>query len=362
MTSDLEGVFEFGGAAAVELAASTLAERGARTVACRNCGEPLIGPYCAVCGQERDTHRRSVRDLAGAVFEEIASFDSRILRTLRAMLLQPGELPLAFHEGRTRRYVPALRLYLFVSLLFFLFLSVSGIALLQFQLVASPEKIVVRPDGKVFAITQDDSEPVPVPAYLNDGKQHYSINTAAIFLKPVGTVPVNLPADARERLQRKLADRMKRTGRNSWIGRDLMATFNRLANDPAAMNAPLMAWIPRALFLLLPAYALVLAGFYWRERRTFYFVDHVVFSLNLHSFAFVALIAAAIIAQVLANAYVGVLLLVAIASYLLVAMRRFYRQGWAVTVLKFLAVTGLYAVFFLLPAFGIILAISFLGG
>src|SRR5205807_6307443 len=117
------------------------------TVACTNCAEPLIGPYCAVCGQERDAYRRSVRELFGALFEELAGFDSRILRTMRALLVQPGELPLAFHEGRTRRYVPALRLYLFVSLLFFLFLSVSGIALLQFELVASPEKIAVAPGG-----------------------------------------------------------------------------------------------------------------------------------------------------------------------------------------------------------------------
>jgi hypothetical protein len=361
MTSDLEGVFELGGAAAVELAASALAERGAKTVACANCGEPLIGPYCAVCGQERDTHRRSVRDLLGALFEELASFDSRILRTMRALLLQPGELPLAFHEGRTRRYVPALRLYLFVSLLFFLFLSASGIALLQFELVASPEKIVVR-DGKVFAITQDDNEPIPVPAYLNDSKQHYSISTQAIFLSRVGTVLVNLPPDARQRLQRKLADRMKRAGRNSWIGRGLMASFNRLATDPAAMNGPLTTWIPRALFLLLPAFALVLAAFYWRQRRRFFFVDHLTFSLNLHSFAFAALIVAAMTAQVVPAVYVGWMLLIAIGAYLLLAIRRFYRQSWTMTALKFLAVTGIYTAFFLLPAFGIILGITFLGG
>src|SRR5215471_431153 len=361
MTSDLEGLFELGGAAAVELAASALAERGAKTIACANCGEPLIGPYCAVCGQERDTRRRSVRDLVGALFEELASFDSRILRTMRALLVQPGELSLAFHEGRTRRYVPALRLYLFVSLLFFLFLSVTGIALLQFEMIARPEKIVVKPGGQVFATTQDDPEPVPVPAYVNDGKQHYSINTEPVFLGRVGTVTVNLPAEALQRLQRKLADRMKRTGRNSWVGRDLMATFNRLATDPAAMNAPLTTWIPRALFLLLPAFALVLAGFYWRQRRRFFFVDHLIFSLNLHSFAFVALIAAAVAAQVITAAYVGWLLLIAIGAYLLLAIRRFYRQSWTMTVVKFLGVTAIYTAFFLLPAFGIILGIAFLG-
>ena len=85
----------------------------------------MIGAYCAVCGQARDTHRRSVWGLIKVLVEDIVSFDSRILRTGWALVFKPGELASAFREGRTQRYVPALRLYLFVSLIFFLILSVD---------------------------------------------------------------------------------------------------------------------------------------------------------------------------------------------------------------------------------------------
>src|SRR5882724_11123314 len=102
MVDDLEAIVELSGAAAVELAASALAERGARAANCANCGKP---PH---------THRRSVRSLVHDFVVDFVNFDSRILRTARALLFQPGELPAAFREGRTQRYVPAIRLYLFV--------------------------------------------------------------------------------------------------------------------------------------------------------------------------------------------------------------------------------------------------------
>ena len=71
-----------------------------------------------------------------------------------------------------------------------------------------------------------------------------------------------------------------------------------LASDPAALNGPLTTWIPRVLFLLLPLYALLLALFYVRQRKKFYLVDHFVFSLNFHTFAFALLTIAVFAAQV----------------------------------------------------------------
>ena len=90
---ELEAILETGGAAAVEIAASALAERGGTVGHCANCGHPMIGPYCAVCGQPINTHRRSLGHLLHEFFKDIISFDSRILRTARALLLEPGELP-----------------------------------------------------------------------------------------------------------------------------------------------------------------------------------------------------------------------------------------------------------------------------
>jgi hypothetical protein len=51
----------------------------------------------------------------------------------------------------------------------------------------------------------------------------------------------------------------------------------------------------------------------------------------------------------------------AIAIYIFIAMKRFYRQGWVITTLKYLTVSFIYTFFFLVPALGAVMAYVFLG-
>ena len=380
--SDFEAILETGGAAAVELAASALAERGAKTGKCPNCGASIIGPYCAMCGQERDTHRRSLFALLHDLFEDIISFDSRMLRTAYALMARPGELPRAFREGRTRSYVPAVRLYLFVSLIFFLILSFSGIAIVQLQVTATPEKVIRDAKGNTFILNPaynkyDSDMPRLIPISkekANAPGGPFSFSTNSHFFSKIGAYQSALPKAARDRLARadvnvdaeagvkvtNAKDKPQARAAKMWVEKHIYEGIQRLAADPAAMNAPLTAWIPRVLFLLLPLYALLLALFYWRQRKKFYLVDHLIFSLSVHTFAFAVLIVAVGVAQVLSGELVAWVALGAVTIYLFLSFKRFYEQSWFWTSVKFIAISCIYAIFFLLPALGAIIAASFL--
>ncbi len=351
---ELEAVLETGGAAAAELAASALSWRGRK---CANCQTPLTGRYCANCGQSADMHRRSVVHLTQELVNDIASFDSRILRTAKALLFRPGELAQAFRQGRTQSYVPPVRLYLFVSLIFFLALSFTNVAIFQFVMTATPERVFVE-NGHVY-MTQPDGGKVEMPAHYADGKQHYNISSNIIFFARQGTLHADLPPGARARMMEDLNHATAKAEKNNKAGpivRTVTATMIKLANDPAALNGALTAWIPRALFLLLPIFALLLAACYWRQRSTLYFVDHLVFSLGLHSFAFALLLGAAALAQIFPGEAVLWLAVAVLGLYLLLAMKRFYGQSWLWTGLKFAAVSVLYIFVFVLPAFGGVIA------
>jgi hypothetical protein len=290
-------------------------------LSCANCHAPLTGPFCAACGQKRESGHRSVGHLLRALVEDMISFDSRILRTARALMLRPGELTRAFHEGRTQPYVPAVRLYLFVSLLFFLILSVTGLAPMQFA--AERGAAGIEPTILFFAPLQPPSAVAPLK---NLGKE----------------------------LQSEGID----VGAGSVVGQGMADITQKLFANPAALNATMTEWIPRVLFGLLPLFALLLQLVYWSQRRTFYFVDHLVFSLNLHSFGFALLLLGALAAQVLPA--VPLLVVAALALHMFLAMRVVYRQGWLATGVKFAAVGGVYVLFFLMPAFiGIILMAMF---
>ncbi|MGD0143957.1 MAG: DUF3667 domain-containing protein [Rhizomicrobium sp.] len=378
------------GAAAIEVAASALAERGHQTGTCHNCDAPTIAAYCAVCGQERDTHRRSVLNLLRDLVEDIVSFDSRILRTALALLLEPGELPKAFREGRTIRYMPALRLYFFVSLAFFLILSMTGIALMQLEVTATPTKIIRDAKGNYFipnpASDSNDADTRLFSPLIPTTKERatrpgglYSFSTSEHFFSRIGAYRSTLTNAQREQLMEdnsfsvkvvrlrpesppKKEDVEKARKLEGAIKKGVYDGMSRIASDPAALNGPLTTWIPRILFLLLPLYALLLATFYWRQRKTFYFVDHLIFSLSVHTFLFVVLIVDIGLAQIVPADIVAWLTLIAVGVYIFIAMKRFYEQGWVWTTIKFGAVSFIYSVFFLAPALAGAIALSFFGG
>lgn len=90
---------------------------------CRNCGAPLAGPYCHACGQKEADLSRPFTALVGDLLRETFDLDGRALRTVRALFLSPGLLTTEFLAGRRRTYTPPLRLYLFVSVSFFVLMA-----------------------------------------------------------------------------------------------------------------------------------------------------------------------------------------------------------------------------------------------
>jgi hypothetical protein len=363
MTDDLTGIAELGEAAAIELVASALSEHGVHAESCRNCASPMIGSYCATCGQEHDSHRRSVWRLLRTGMDEIGSLDSRSLRTALALLARPGELSLAFLEGRQRRYLPALRLYFFVSLIFFLVLSTTGLAIVQLQIVAVPATVVTDAWGRSFLVAKGQS-PSSIPDWMaKEPGPHYTTEPHIHFFARIGDFQDTLSPSARANLDRDMKGGMKSRAPDEWtewIKSRVLHTLDTLITNPAAVNVPLTLWIPRVLFILLPLYALLLAAFYWRQRRTYFFVDHLVFSLNVHSFVYVAILAAVAVAQFASPRWAALTGLGAIGVYLFLAIRRFYRQGWFWTGAKFAALSFVYAAFFLLPAIVAVVATSLL--
>jgi hypothetical protein len=381
---EFEAILETGSVAAVEIAASVLAERGQQVHPCPNCGKPMIGAFCAVCGQPQDINRRSVWGLVKVLVEDVVSFDSRIMRTSWALVARPGELASAFREGRTQRYLPALRLYLFVSLIFFLVMGATNLALVQLVVQATPTKITWI-NGQAFvpnpAYDKDDSDTqfMPKMMKMDNAKAlkpggHFSYSTQIYFFAPIGAYHVNLSKEARDKLKINDADieigerpnpadkgKVKAAAKTkSWIEQHLFDGLQRLVNDPAALNNSLTTWLPRILFLLMPLYAMLQALFYIRQRKKFFFVDHLIFSLTIHTFGFVLLLAAAGAAQLLPGATVAWGALIVGGLYTLIATRNFYHQNWFWTVVKFGSVSFFYICFCALPALGGALVLSFL--
>ena len=86
---------------------------------CKNCDTPLDTNFCPQCGQKNIDLERPLPEILGEVVRETIDVDGRATRTLWTLIRRPGVLTSEFLSGRRRIYSPPLRLYLVISVLFF---------------------------------------------------------------------------------------------------------------------------------------------------------------------------------------------------------------------------------------------------
>ena len=103
----------------------------------------------------------------------------------------------------------------------------------------------------------------------------------------------------------------------------------RAGGDRQGFLAALLGGIPKMMFLLFPLFAVSLKLLYWRTKRLY--VEHLVFLLYVHAFAF--LILTPLLLTHLDWLVVSTFL--ALLVYVVVALRVVYKQNWGKTLGKF---------------------------
>lgn len=262
---------------------------------CLDCGTPLHGRFCSRCGQPRQDRDLRLRHVVGEVVAEVFSLDNRILTSLRLLCLRPGQLTLEYFAGRRARFLPPFRLYVFVSFLLFLLLG-SG-----------PSAVHAK------------------------GKAETNI-----------VINLNEDGERRTPALHEKAGRIKRG-------------INKAKEDPQAFKAALLVWLSRVMFLLLPAFAGLL--FLFHPRSGTYFVEHVIFSLHFHTFAFSVFLAQGLLGLVPLGwvRLAGGLLTLAVPVHLCLALKRVHGgPGWK-RHLKGIALTAIYLVVVGVALLGVVL-------
>ncbi|EDY82329.1 hypothetical protein VDG1235_1949 [Verrucomicrobiia bacterium DG1235] len=90
---------------------------------CRNCDHSLNSNYCPNCGQRNLDFRRDWRGLIGEYASSFLNIDGKITRGIIQLLFRPGLSTQLFLAGKRASQIPPLRLYLFASLMFFLWFT-----------------------------------------------------------------------------------------------------------------------------------------------------------------------------------------------------------------------------------------------
>ena len=256
-----------------DIACSDATEAGSESSnACSNCGHARTGRFCARCGQNDRDYIRSLPPVLGDMLKETFELDSRLLRTVKPMFFRPGELPSEFSRNRRASYVSPIRFYIFASLAFFFLLSLTA----DFE----PPRGGVSPaqeGGELAKFSKGASEDADVDALkallppnksrkVDDILAHprMAVSKSAVYaLSILAAEREEPPADWELFLLARLVDALE---------------------DPRAAYALLLDNLPFAMFVTLPGYVVLLMLFFAGSRR--YFTEHLVFAVQLHTFAF----------------------------------------------------------------------------
>lgn len=92
-------------------------------LSCPNCGAELVGAYCHSCGQRQHRHYKLGTFIKESVHEYLG-FDGKLYRTVKTILLKPGQLTRDHYDGIRGRYIKPFQLFL-VSYVIFWFAAVS---------------------------------------------------------------------------------------------------------------------------------------------------------------------------------------------------------------------------------------------
>jgi hypothetical protein len=126
-----------------------------------------------------------------------------------------------------------------------------------------------------------------------------------------------------------------------------------IRKDPRIIVDPILEVLPQTMFLLLPAFALLLKIFYCFSRR--YYMEHLLFALHNHAFVYAMIALGSLLEWVngVVSGWGTGALWYEIASgvewlwlfvYLFLAQKRVYGQGWILTSIKFVVLGILYSI------------------
>ena len=330
---------------------------------CENCGAGLQGHWCAQCGQPAIEYRRSFRYVVADLLNEFLNWDSKFFTTIALLILKPWRLTNEFLAGKRVRYVNPLRLYLLASILFFFAVNygakgihvdptkfpeekraevAAAIADKRGEIEAelkkdnlTPEQrrkaqkaldYLTKPMASATTTPTPEESPLPTPAAgtsptAESGQQTYG---------PVGDRPFVVFDDAKST-----------TPFERWIEARAKEKMGEHGTKMGLFISTLFSNLPYMMLCCIPLFALVLKVLYVR-RRIFY-IDHLIYALHIHTFLYagVMLIVLATFGlnRVTPGALAGWLiafLWIAFVTQIFLSIRYVYRQGWFLSIFKFL--------------------------
>jgi len=258
---------------------------------CLNCSEIVMGRYCQHCGQENVEVKESFGHLIMHFFEDLTHFDGKLWKTLKLLLFKPAKLTQLYMDGQRANYIHPIRMYLFISTIFFFFIF-SGEQMNKPE-IAKPLPVIALPNPPL-------PKPVLQNAVVSKKVELKNAELKKVMHKKDNGLNFHIGDDtiayktilAYDSAQLKLPTSKKDSWLESSLVKKSIQLNDKFKDDKFKFGEALMEqfqhYFSRMLYISLPMFALFLWILY-RRNKNHYFVDHLIFSIHIYCAFFIIL-------------------------------------------------------------------------
>lgn len=287
---------------------------------CLNCGATVLGRYCQQCGQENVEVKENFGHLLMHFIEDLTHFDGKFWKTIKLLLFKPASLTKYYMDGKRATYLHPIRMYLFVSAVFFFFIF-SG------SEMGPSASSISKMDKKGKGVNKQTTQRNKVD--LNFGSDTTNFRTIAAY----DSAQLKLPVEKRDGW---FSGKLIKQGihLNQKYNNDKLEIFKAIIEQFQHLFS-------RMLYISLPLFAFFLWILY-RRSKVHYFVDHLIFSIHIYSAFFIMLFAVKLIDdayQFIFKSSLNILdisVVFILLFYLYKSLKNHFNQSRGKTVIKFI--------------------------
>jgi hypothetical protein len=340
---------------------------------CLNCGHTVEKHFCPECGQENIEVKEDAFHMVVHAVADYFHFEHKFFGTIKPLLLKPGKLTQAYVSGKRVSFIHPIRLYIFISIVFFLVVLSGETKKNELPKVSDKEVAAKKLTRKQLKKLEDIK--IAMRYMPGDAKKKDSIlKVAEMDLKKYGYSNINLYTGERNtknnsffskflKKDSTLAQYDKRQAalpkaqKDGFLKHYIVKRTLELSKYPDPEQKfleGLMHNIPKMMFFILPIFAMILKLVYIRKNR--YYYEHLIYSFHVHSAFFLGFLLVKLLSWLSGFVYdIGDWLiffyLIYMVWYIYRSLRTFYGSTRWITVLK---------LFFLFICYNIVLTLGFL--
>lgn len=324
---------------------------------CLNCGTILKGKFCHNCGQENLQMKESFGHMMNHAISDYFHFDDQFFSTIKPLFFKPGFLSIEYLAGRRARYLHPVKMYIFISLIYFVLLFQSGAQPVKIDETdgkKGADKTIVNTDKQLDSVIKDPEVPVYAKNEMIKAKKLYATtdtnnnNDNKSVRNYNGLSPLThdttyaeysleqkkLPADKRDGFLLNLYNKKTFEYQEKYGSMAREVFFDELKHN-----------IPKMMFLMLPLCALIFQIVFWSSKK--YYVENLIYTFHLHCFLFLFLTVIMLLQIIIPTSWhlsdwISLLATVCIIWYLYKSLIIFYQRSAFRTITKLFGAAFMY--------------------